>query len=48
VLQRDFPVVQVVVLVTAVVFVVVNQIVDLVYVWLDPRIDLYRPGVVAR
>jgi peptide/nickel transport system permease protein len=48
VLQRDFPVVQVVVLLTAAVFVVVNQLVDLVYVWLDPRIDLYRPEVVAR
>jgi peptide/nickel transport system permease protein len=48
VLQRDFPVVQVVVLVTAVVFVVVNQLVDLLYVWLDPRIDLYRPGLVTR
>lgn len=48
VLQRDFPVVQVVVMLTAVVFVVVNQLIDFVYVWLDPRIDLYRPGTSAR
>jgi len=48
VLQRDFPVVQVVVMLTAVVFVVVNQLVDFVYVWLDPRIDLYRAGTAAR
>ena len=48
VLQRDFPVVQVVVMLTAVVFVVVNQLVDFVYVWLDPRIDLYRTGTAAR
>ena len=42
VLQRDFPVVQVLVMTTALVFVLVNQLVDLVYVWLDPRIDLYQ------
>lgn len=40
VLQRDFPVVQAIVILTAVAFVLVNQLVDLVYVWLDPRIDL--------
>ena len=48
VFQRDFPVVQVVVLLTAIIFVLVNQLVDLLYVWLDPRIDLYRRGAVAR
>lgn len=42
VLQRDFPVVQAVVMLTAVVFVFVNLIVDLMYMWLDPRIDLYE------
>lgn len=42
VLQRDFPVVQAVVMLTAVVFVFVNLLVDLIYMWLDPRIDLYE------
>ncbi len=42
VLQRDFPVVQAVVMLTAVVFVFVNLIVDLLYTWMDPRIDLYE------
>jgi ABC-type dipeptide/oligopeptide/nickel transport system permease component len=39
VLQRDFPVVQGVVLVSAAIFVVVNLIVDLLYSVLDPRIS---------
>lgn len=39
VLQRDFPVVQAIVMLTAVLFVVVNLVVDLLYTWLDPRID---------
>jgi peptide/nickel transport system permease protein len=39
VLQRDFPVVQGVVLVSAVIFVAVNLAVDLVYSLLDPRIS---------
>lgn len=38
--NRDFPVVQAVVLFAAVVFVVVNFLVDLAYVWLNPRIRL--------
>lgn len=42
VLQRDFPVVQAVAMLTAVVFVFINLIVDLLYTWLDPRIDLYE------
>jgi ABC-type dipeptide/oligopeptide/nickel transport system permease component len=36
--QRDYPLVQAVVLVTALVFVFSNLLVDLVYGWLDPRI----------
>jgi len=36
--QRDYPVVQGVVLVAAVGFVAVNLVIDLVYQWLDPRI----------
>jgi peptide/nickel transport system permease protein len=36
--QRDFPVVQGVVLLLAVNFLVVNLLVDLAYAWLDPRI----------
>ncbi|WP_416067534.1 ABC transporter permease [Rhizobium sp. ZK1] len=38
--NRDFPVVQAVVLFAAAVFVVVNFLVDLTYVWLNPRIRL--------
>jgi peptide/nickel transport system permease protein len=36
--QRDYPLVQAAVLVTALVFVVCNLLVDLTYGWLDPRI----------
>ena len=39
VFARDYPVVQGVVLLTAVTFVLTNQLVDLAYVALDPRID---------
>lgn len=39
VFQRDFPVIQGVVLISAVMFVIVNLIVDLVYSVLDPRIS---------
>ncbi|QWW71025.1 ABC transporter permease [Rhizobium sp. WYJ-E13] len=38
--NRDFPVVQAVVLFAAAVFVVVNFLVDLTYVWLNPRIRI--------
>lgn len=38
VFQRDFPVVQVVVMITALVYVFTNLLVDLVYGFLDPRI----------
>lgn len=40
VLKSDFPAIQAVVLLFAVTFVVTNTIVDLLYVWLDPRITL--------
>ncbi|MSV73777.1 MAG: ABC transporter permease subunit, partial [Actinobacteria bacterium] len=40
ILQRDFAVVQAVVLLLVIVFVVVNLIVDLLYTVLDPRISL--------
>jgi peptide/nickel transport system permease protein len=36
--QRDYPTVQAMVFVMALVFLLVNLLVDLVYVWLDPRI----------
>lgn len=36
--QRDYPTVQAIVFVMAVVFLVVNLVVDLLYAWLDPRI----------
>jgi ABC-type dipeptide/oligopeptide/nickel transport system permease component len=38
--QRDFPVIQGVVLVGAVVFVVINLVVDLLYAAIDPRVKL--------
>ncbi len=38
VLRRDWPVIQGGLLVTAMVFVVVNLIVDLLYIWADPRL----------
>jgi peptide/nickel transport system permease protein len=37
---RDFPVIQAVVLVTAVIVVIVNLVVDLLCAWIDPRIRL--------
>jgi peptide/nickel transport system permease protein len=38
ILQRDYPVVQGVVLIVAFMFVLTNLIVDLLYAWVDPRI----------
>jgi peptide/nickel transport system permease protein len=38
ILERDFPVVQGVVLVSALTYVLANFIVDLTYTWIDPRI----------
>lgn len=40
VLKSDFPVVQGIVLLVAVIFVIMNLIVDIIYAWLDPRIKL--------
>lgn len=40
VLQYDFPIIQGVVLFTAVVFVIVNFLVDIIYSWLDPKVRL--------
>jgi peptide/nickel transport system permease protein len=37
--QRDYPVVQAIVLMTAVVVVVTNVVVDLAYAFLDPRVE---------
>ena len=38
--QRDFPVIQGVVLVAAAGFVLINLLVDLLYSWIDPRVSL--------
>ena len=38
--NRDFPLVQAIVLVVAGIFVLINLLVDLAYGWLDPRIRL--------
>ena len=38
ILERDYPVVQAAVLVTAFLFLLINLAVDLIYSWLDPRI----------
>lgn len=38
--DRDYPVVQGAVLVVAIIYVLVNFLVDLLYVWLDPRVEL--------
>lgn len=39
---RDYPVVQAVIIVAAIIFVVTNLVIDLVYMWLDPRISYER------
>src|SRR3989442_4764395 len=44
--QRDYPVVQGVVLVVALLFVLTNLLVDVLYAWLDPRIH-YGQGHLA-
>jgi ABC-type dipeptide/oligopeptide/nickel transport system permease component len=38
ILERDFPVVQGVVLVSALTYVLANFLVDVTYTWIDPRI----------
>lgn len=40
ILNRDFPVVQCYILLMAIIFVVCNLVVDILYAWLDPRIRL--------
>jgi peptide/nickel transport system permease protein len=35
--QRDYPLVQGVILVSATIFILINLLVDWLYVWLDPR-----------
>lgn len=42
VIQRDFPMVQGIVIVTALVILTINLIVDLAYAWLDPRVRTRR------
>jgi peptide/nickel transport system permease protein len=37
--QRDYPIIQGAVLMIAVIFVMINLVVDLLYAWLDPRIS---------
>ena len=44
ILDRDYPVVQAAVMLLAIVFVVVNLLVDLLYAWLDPNISYDRSG----
>jgi len=39
VLDRDIPLLQGCIIVIALIFVVVNLLTDLLYVWLDPRIS---------
>jgi ABC-type dipeptide/oligopeptide/nickel transport system permease component len=42
VLGRDYPVVQAIIIISALVFVLTNLLVDLLYLWLDPRISYER------
>src|SRR5207249_12007964 len=48
--QRDYPVVQGVVLVIAFLFVLTNRIVDVLYAWIDPRTrsGYSRPNCIGR
>ena len=39
ILNRDYPVVQIGVLLVAVIFVVLNRLIDIAYRWIDPRIE---------
>ena len=38
----DYPIVQAVIIISALVFVLVNLAIDLLYTWLDPRISFAR------
>ncbi len=42
VLGRDYPIVQAVIIVSALIFVITNLLIDLLYTWLDPRVSLQR------
>jgi ABC-type dipeptide/oligopeptide/nickel transport system permease component len=42
VLGRDYPVVQAIIIISALVFVFTNLLIDLLYTWLDPRISYQR------
>jgi peptide/nickel transport system permease protein len=42
VLGRDYPVVQAIIILSALIFVLTNLVIDLLYTWLDPRISLQR------
>ena len=42
ILERDYPVVQGVVMVTSIIFVLSNLVVDIIYVYLDPRVQLQK------
>ena len=42
VLGRDYPVVQAVIIISALVFVLTNLLIDFIYTWIDPRISLQR------
>lgn len=46
--DRDYPLIQGYVLFMGTVFVLINLLVDLLYVWLDPRVQLASGGEVAR
>jgi peptide/nickel transport system permease protein len=36
--QRDYPVIQAVILAIAVTFILLNLLTDMIYAWIDPRI----------
>jgi peptide/nickel transport system permease protein len=48
VLRRDYPVIQAAILLVATIYVVVNLLVDLLYVWVDPRIRFVEEGAKAK
>jgi len=48
VLRRDYPVIQAAILLVATVYVLVNLLVDLLYVWVDPRIRFLEEGARAK
>ena len=48
VLRRDYPVIQAAILLVATIYVMVNLFVDLIYVWVDPRIRYVEEGSKAK